>query len=74
MGDFEGHLLDLGRLQQNIVLLKTHVIYLKLCFVEGTFRLKRSNLEKLLEHGRLIEALLGTLAKCRGRLVIFYRH
>lgn len=45
MGDFEGHLLDLGRLQQNRVLLKTHVIYLKLCFVEGIFRLKRSNLK-----------------------------
>ena len=58
MGDFEGHLLDLGRLQQNRVLLKTHVIYLKLCFVEGIFRLKRSNLENLLEHGRLMEALL----------------
>lgn len=40
MGDFEGHLLDLGRLQQKIVLLKTHVISLKLCFVEGILRLK----------------------------------
>ena len=66
MGDFEGHLLDLGRLQQKIVL-KTLMSFLW----RGCCALRQVNLGEITGTWEIDGGIISQVAE--GRLVIFYQ-